>query len=84
MRAVKLDEIGYWSEIKLEIVQKYAQAYSVIMNKQDLVRRYLYIDGFAGAGSHISKSTGDTIPGTPAIALNIKPRFNDTTYALLA
>lgn len=77
MSALKLDEIGYWSEIKLEIVRQYAQAYSIILNKQKSVKRYLYIDGFAGAGSHISKSTGDTILGSPAIALRIKPEFNE-------
>ena len=30
----KYDEIGYWSEVKLDIIRKYASAYSTIMNKQ--------------------------------------------------
>jgi hypothetical protein len=30
--AVRLDETGYWSEVKLDIVLKYARAYSKIMN----------------------------------------------------
>lgn len=32
MANVKYDEIGYWSEIKLDIVKEYAKAYSTIMN----------------------------------------------------
>jgi hypothetical protein len=27
------DEIGYWSEVKLEIVRKYAKAYSTILSR---------------------------------------------------
>ena len=34
------------------------------------------MDGFAGAGLHISKSTGKEIDGSPAIALNIQPPFS--------
>jgi three-Cys-motif partner protein len=48
------DEIGYWSEVKLEIVRKYAAAYSTILSKQPLIRGHLYIDAFAGAGSRQS------------------------------
>ena len=74
---IKLDEVGYWSEVKLEIVRKYASAYSTIMNKQASIRSYLYIDGFAGAGVHISKQTGDYIPGSPLNAMNIAPPFKE-------
>lgn len=74
--AVKFDEIGYWSEIKLEIIQKYASAYSTIMNKQALIKQYYYIDGFSGAGVHISKNTGNEIPGSPTNALQIQPPFS--------
>jgi len=28
---LKLDEIGYWSEIKLDIIGEYAKAYSTIL-----------------------------------------------------
>lgn len=33
-KPLRLDEIGYWSEVKLDIVRKYASAYSTIMAKQ--------------------------------------------------
>lgn len=42
MSDIRFDEIGYWSEIKLDIVRDYAQAYSTIMAKQDVIRKYLY------------------------------------------
>ncbi len=74
---MRLDEIGYWSEIKLDIVREYAQAYSRVMSKQASIRRYLYVDGFAGAGVHISKQTGEFIPGSPLNALNIEPQFTE-------
>ena len=75
MSKVQLDEIGYWSEIKLDIVKKYATAYSTIMNKQSFVKGYYYIDGFAGAGIHLSKATGEFVLGSPANALNVTPPF---------
>jgi three-Cys-motif partner protein len=76
MGKIKLDEIGYWSEIKLDIIKKYAAAYSIIMNKQTYIKNYYYIDGFAGAGVHISKNTKEFIPGSPANALKINPPFS--------
>jgi three-Cys-motif partner protein len=77
MSKAGLDEVGYWSEVKLEIVREYAAAYSVIMNKQPGLGRYLYIDGFAGAGVHISRQTQEFIPGSPLNALNIEPPFKE-------
>lgn len=78
MGNVRLDEIGYWSEIKLDIIRKYATAYSTIMNKQSFIRGHAYIDGFAGAGTHISKTTKEFVAGSPRNALNVEPPF--TSY----
>ena len=72
---LRFDEIGYWSEIKLDIVRKYASAYSTILSKQEWVRGYYYIDAFAGPGMHISKRTSDFVPGSPLNALNVEPPF---------
>lgn len=69
----KIDDIGPWSEIKLDIVKEYAQAYSTILSKKQLA--YSYIDAFAGAGLHISRQTGDFVLGSPLNALNIQPPF---------
>jgi three-Cys-motif partner protein len=76
--AVKLDEIGYWSEIKLDIILKYATAYSKIMDSQKSIRAYCYIDAFAGAGVHITKGTREPVPGSPLNALMVEPSF--TSY----
>jgi len=77
MSNVRLDEIGYWSEVKLDIIKEYAEAYSVIMNAQLNIQQYLYIDGFAGAGVHISKRTKEYLPGSPLNALNVEPPFKE-------
>jgi hypothetical protein len=39
-KAFRFDEIGFWSEIKLDIVRKYASAYSTIMAKQPSIKRH--------------------------------------------
>lgn len=71
---LKYDKVGYWSEVKLDIIRKYAQAYSKIIANQPYLS-HIYIDGFAGTGEHISKNTGEFIPGSPLNALAIHPPF---------
>ena len=65
-----LDEVGNWTQIKLEIVRKYSAAYTTVMRKQSAIDHYAYIDGFAGAGSHRARGKDEEIPGSPAIALD--------------
>ena len=73
-----LDEIGRWSELKLDIVRQYAAAYSLILAKQQKARlSHIYIDAFAGAGMHISRSTGGPVKGSPANALDLPVRFEE-------
>jgi three-Cys-motif partner protein len=69
----KFDEIGYWSELKLEIIRKYAAAYTKIITASGF--HPFYIDGFAGAGIHISKKTREYVSGSPLNALNTQPPF---------
>jgi three-Cys-motif partner protein len=78
--AVKLDEIGYWSEIKLDIILKYATAYSTIMSNQKSIKSHYYIDAFAGAGVHLAKGTKKPIPGSPLNALMIEPPFTGYSF----
>ena len=73
---LQFDKIGYWSQVKLEIVGKYAQAYSTILAKQPGFR-HVYVDAFAGAGIHELKKTGKLVPGSPLNALAVKPRFRE-------
>jgi three-Cys-motif partner protein len=72
---MKIDEVGYWSELKLEIIKKYAAAYSRILAVQERPLEHHYIDAFAGAGIHLAKRTGEFILGSPLNALNIVPPF---------
>jgi len=71
-----LDEVGYWSEMKLEILRDYSKAYATVLRKQPLIRGFAYVDGFAGAGTHVSRTTGEEIDGSPAIALQVEPPFS--------
>jgi three-Cys-motif partner protein len=77
-KEVQFDEIGYWSEIKLDIIKEYAAAYSKILSAQKQPTLYhVYIDAFAGAGIHLSKTSGDFVAGSPTIALLVKPPFRE-------
>lgn len=73
---LRFDEIGNWSEVKLEILREYATAYSTILSSQrNPPFDHAYIDGFSGAGLHVSKTTGEPVEGSPRIALQIEPPF---------
>jgi three-Cys-motif partner protein len=74
-KALQYDEVGVWSELKLEILKKYASAYSQILTKKGL--HHSYIEGFAGAGHHVSKRSKELIPGSPLNALNVTPPFEE-------
>jgi three-Cys-motif partner protein len=71
----KFDEVNIWSEIKLEIVERYGAAYTGAFSRHPRLKK-IYVDAFSGAGSHVSKSTGSRIDGSPARALKISPPFN--------
>lgn len=79
--AVEYDEIGIWSEVKLEIVREYAAAYATIMEatRRDRIPRlsWIYIDAYAGPGYHLSRTTGETVEGSPLIALHTNPPFHE-------
>ena len=70
MKKERLDTVGYWTEIKLQIVQEYANAYAQVLKNQRFIKHVAYIDGFAGAGAHISKKSGELIAGSPARTLS--------------
>jgi three-Cys-motif partner protein len=75
--AISYDQIGNWTEIKLDIVRKYASAYSQILHNQPAIQRHVYIDAFAGAGKHISKATHEFVAGSPVNALLVEPGFTE-------
>ena len=75
----KFDEVGTWSELKLEIVEKYGAAYTRAFANQRGLKKF-YVDAFSGAGVHISKRSGDQIEGSPARALKTSPPFDQFVF----
>lgn len=72
----KFDELGKWSEVKLEIVEKYGAAYTRAFSTTGQNLKKYYVDSFSGAGVHISKTSGATIDGSPVRALRVAPPFD--------
>ncbi len=66
----EFDEIGDWSELKLDIIESYNAAYTTAFSNQKgkALKKY-YIDAFSGPGAHVSRRTGLQIEGSPARAL---------------
>jgi len=74
-KALQFDRIGYWSEVKLDIIREYCSAYSrILANQRGL--SHVYIDGFSGAGEHLRKQSPDVVPGSPLNALLVDPPFD--------
>lgn len=74
----QFDKIGQWSQVKLEILKEYARAYSTILAAQkNPAFHHVYIEGFAGAGVHLTKSTKELVPGSPLNALLVRPPFKE-------
>jgi len=72
----KLDVVGYWTELKLNIIKEYARAYASIMSKQSPIQHYAYVDAFAGAGTLKSKESGEEIDGSSSMAIKTQPGFS--------
>lgn len=73
-RSLEFDEIGYWSEVKLSILDEYAKPYNTILHSKGL--KSVYIDAFAGAGHHIAKDSRKLVKGSPMRALEVQPPFD--------
>ena len=74
---VDLDRLNPWSQIKHEIIEKYASAYTRILRTQRWAQRYVYIDAFAGAGVALD-SEADVLTEAGALrALNVEPPFSE-------
>jgi three-Cys-motif partner protein len=78
MPGPRIDEIGPWSEVKLDILKRYAVEYSKILSNQKYPPFFhMYIDAFAGAGFHVSKTSGEMVLGSPLNALLVRPPFRE-------
>lgn len=69
------DEIGPWSEVKLDILRKYAGPYSKILKSYGF--HHGYIDAFSGPGFHIRKEDKQGVLGSPLVALSVEPPFDE-------
>jgi three-Cys-motif partner protein len=72
----KFDEVGKWSILKLDIIEKYGSAYTRAFSGRGHRLKKYYIDGFSGAGLHRAKGTGRQVDGSPTRALRITPPFD--------
>lgn len=72
----EFDEVRYWSQIKLDLVQKYAAAYSRIINalKQPSFAP-VFIDGISIPAVHMSRGPNTYVAGSPVNVLLIMPEF---------
>jgi three-Cys-motif partner protein len=55
-------------------VKKYAEAFMIAMSKK--WGRLVYIDPLAGPGRDINSETGEEFPGSPLVALSVRPKFH--------
>jgi three-Cys-motif partner protein len=75
------DIIGPWSEDKLQLLKKYLQAYTSIMQGQSWCRNgYHYVDAFAGTGRPRARDEERYIDGSPRVALTIQYPFHSYTF----
>lgn len=55
-RTSRRDYVGAWANEKLNCLQKYLDAYTTILKKQEWCRGYIYVDAFAGAVTYKLKT----------------------------
>ncbi len=66
-----------WSRDKLDLLGKYLQAYTRIMHRQPWLKRSSFIDAFAGAGQYFDPEVDEYVDGSPLVALDCEPPFDE-------
>src|SRR5262249_29303134 len=74
---IDLDRLNSWSIVKHDIVSKYLSAYTTILHQQRWVKRYVYIDAFAGAGVAVDAESDQLVAAGALRALDVEPRFSE-------
>src|SRR5262245_3003444 len=77
---INLDQLGPGSHVKHDILTSYGAAYATIITEQKRkgkIKRFTYIDGYAGAGVAIDIASGGYVAGSALLALDITPRFDE-------
>ncbi len=80
---LRFDEIGLWSELKIEIIKKYSVAYAKVLSRQKGLTS-AYVDAFAGPGKHVRKGTHEIVEGSPTVALHVTPPFDEYYFIDIA
>jgi len=75
---IELDQIGPWSELKLEVLQGYVRAYSNIMKPRSF--HCVYVDAFCGSGIHLSKDKHELVAGSPLRVLELDHPFEELHF----
>lgn len=69
---------GYWTQAKLEILQKYLTAFT---RASKSVSEKVYLDAFAGEGSGVDRLTGEAFAGSARLAIEVEdPPFTKLRY----
>jgi three-Cys-motif partner protein len=71
-----LDKLQPWSAIKHDIVASYAAVYTQILSKQPFIKRFVYLDAFAGAGVARTKDDELAYAGAARV-LQAEPPFSE-------
>lgn len=77
-----VDDIGFWSEVKHDVLYRYIERYSQILSKQPMLT-HAYIEGFAFSGVNWSREKDHYVMGSPLIALALKPPFTEYHFVEL-
>jgi three-Cys-motif partner protein len=75
-----IDQLGDWSQIKHEILEKYAHAYTKVIAAQPLIRKSVYIDAYAGSGFGMDRDTGAQLRGSALRAVGVTPPFHELHF----
>lgn len=63
------EEYREQNQVKHDILAGYLKAYYDILKRTN--KNLVYIDGFAGRGTYIKQPTGEKVPGSPLLALQL-------------
>jgi three-Cys-motif partner protein len=75
-----LDQLGEWSQIKHEILEKYAHAYTTIVTRQGSIRKAIYADAYAGSGFAEDRETGEQLRGSAVRLTHVTPPFDELHF----
>jgi three-Cys-motif partner protein len=72
-----------WTQAKLDLLDKYLRAYSRIMQAQKQrgwLRSYAFVDAFANEGVYIDADQASYVDGSPRVALQCEPPFDECWF----